>query len=101
MNCSGVCPHCGTSIRALGLLRVSRRTPYRCAVCGGESVIPPRSGMRLVLGWGLVVAVPAAALEHLDVGPVFLFLFCAVASGTIPLLFARFCRFEAKNTGAF
>lgn len=91
---AGVCPHCKHGIRALGVLRISRRTPYRCPACSGLSVIPPKNGIGLILGWSLAVGLLGAGLERLYASSTLLFLFCAVASCLLPWIFARLCRFE-------
>lgn len=97
MNHAGTCPHCGTVIRALGVLRVSRRTPYHCHACGGESMLSPNNGMRVMLGWTVAVGLVGGVLEYLQMGRVVLFILCVVAAGMLPLVFARFCRFEVKR----
>lgn len=94
MNLAGVCSHCKHGIHALGVLRISRRTPYRCPACGGLSVTSPKSGIWLILGWSLVVALLGAGLERLYASSLLLFLLCAIASCLLPLIFARLCRFE-------
>jgi hypothetical protein len=53
-------------------------------------------GMRIVLGWVLTLAIPGVVLEYLQVPRFALFLFCAASAVTLPIIFARFCRFEAK-----
>lgn len=97
MNSTGICPHCRVPIRAGGVLRVSRRTPYICAACHGASVIAPSSGMRVVLGWVVALALPLAILDYFEAPRVGLFTLCAGASVAIPSIFARFCRFEAAT----
>lgn len=98
MNSTGICPHCRVPIRAGGVLRVSRRTPYICAACHGASVIAPSSGIRIVLGWVVALALPLAVLDFLDAPREVLFILCAGASIAIPLIFVRFCRFEAATS---
>ncbi len=93
-NLTGVCPHCKRGIHTLGVLRISRRAPYRCPMCGGLSVISPQNGIWLMLGWSLAVGLLGAGLEYLYASSILLFLFCAVASCLLPLIFARLCRFE-------
>ncbi len=97
MNSAGICPHCGVSIRAGGVLRVSRRRPYICAACHGASVISPSSGIRAVLGWVVALALPLAILDYFETPRVGLFTLCAGASVAISSIFARFCRFEATT----
>lgn len=98
MNSPGTCPHCEAPIRAWAVLRVSRRTPYICAACRGTSVIAPRSGMSVVLGWVVALALPLALLDYFQIPRVGLFALCAGAALALPLIFARFCRFE-KHRG--
>lgn len=100
MSLASTYPHYRNSIRTLGVLCVSRRTPYCHAFRWCESIIPSRNGMRLVLGWGLTVAIPAVVLGYLDAGEVVLFLFFAVASGMPFWFFTRFSRFEQENSVA-
>jgi hypothetical protein len=97
MSSPGMCPHCGARIRARGILRVSRRTPYTCASCRAVSVMAPRSAMRVVLGWVVALAFPLALLNYLQMHRVVLFAVCVGAALAIPLIFARFCRFETEK----
>ncbi len=52
--------------------------------------------MRIVLGWVMALALPLSILDYLQVPRLGLFALCAGASIAIPLIFARFCRFEAS-----
>lgn len=53
--------------------------------------------MRVVLGWVVALAFPLALLDYLQVPRVVLFAVCAGAALAIPVVFARFCRFEAAT----
>jgi hypothetical protein len=97
MTSAGICLYCGARIRARNVLRVSRRRPYICAACHCESVIVPSSGMRIVLGWVMALALPLSILDYFEASRVELFTLSAGASIVIPLIFARFCRFEAST----
>lgn len=97
MNSVGRCSHCGVPIRAGGVLRISRRTPYTCAVCHGVSVIAPGSGMRVVLGWFVSLALLLAVLDSFNLPLAVLSIVSVGASIAIPLIFARFCRFESAT----
>jgi hypothetical protein len=97
MNRAGKCPHCGIVIRTHGVLRVSRHTPYRCDACGGEAIISPTDGMRIVLGWVVAIAIPGAMLDYFQAGEIALFVLCAIGACMLPLVFARFCQFEVKR----
>jgi DNA-directed RNA polymerase subunit RPC12/RpoP len=96
MGTRGVCPRCSARISPWGVLRMSRRTPYRCPSCGGNAVIAPRSGMGAVVVYVAVLAIPLFALDYLGVPRVALFAACVAAVVAIPIVFARICRFEAR-----
>jgi hypothetical protein len=100
MHSAGTCPHCATSIHALGVLRVNRRTPYRCAVCGGKSIIPPSNGLHVMFGWTVAVGLSGVVLEYLQAGRIALFILCLVSAGMLPLVLARFCWFERQDRAA-
>ena len=53
--------------------------------------------MRIVLGWVMALALPLSILDYLQVPRLGLFALCTGASIAIPLIFARFCRFEAST----
>jgi hypothetical protein len=90
----GVCPHCRARIQPLRVLRITRATPYKCPSCEGTAVILPRSGMTTVLAYVVALAIPLFALDYLGVSRLALFAACAAAAVAMPLVFARFCRFE-------
>lgn len=91
----GVCPRCSARINPWGVLRMSRRTPYKCPSCGGSAVIAPRSGMNAVVLYVAALAIPLFALDYLGVPRVALLAACVAAVVAIPIVFARICRFEA------
>ena len=95
MRTLGTCPHCQAHISPLQLLRTSRRRPYHCPPCGGESVIEPQSGAVAVIVFVIVAAVPLLAVTTLG-GPRWaLFAFAVAGALCIPLALARLCRFNA------
>ena len=53
--------------------------------------------MTVVLGWVMALAFPLALLDSLQVPRVVLFAVCMGAALPLPLVFARFCRFEAAT----
>jgi DNA-directed RNA polymerase subunit RPC12/RpoP len=95
MHSIGVCPHCGARIDPRRVLLITRRVPYTCASCGGESVIARGSGMRAVLAYVAALALPVFALDYLDVPRIVLFAGCAAGALAIPIVFTRLCRFDA------
>lgn len=53
--------------------------------------------MRVVLGWVVSLALLLAVLDSLNAPREVLFILSAGASIAIPLIFARFCRFESAT----
>jgi len=52
-----ICPHCKASVNPLRLLVITRRAPYRCARCGGLSLLSPKHNtVAALLTLGAVVA---------------------------------------------
>jgi len=96
MRKPGICPHCDIQINPRRLLRVSRRVPYICPACGGESVIPPRSGMTSVLVFVAALGMLLIMLDFLGAPRVAIFAAALIAVFAIPLVFARISRFEPE-----
>lgn len=92
---TGICPHCQKAIRPMALLRTTRRSPYRCPDCGGNSVIVPRSAILAVFAFTLAAAVPLMGIVLLGGPRIALFAAAVVAALAIPLALARLCRFAA------
>jgi hypothetical protein len=94
---AGVCPHCQARIDPWRILRMTRRTPYTCASCGGPARIDPRSGMMVVVLYVVALAIPLIALTLLGVSRTVLFVAAVAGALAIPSVFARMCRYEAVN----
>ncbi len=99
MSRLGVCAHCSAGISPRRVLRMSRRKPYVCPSCGGRSAIAARSGVAAVAAYVAAIALPLFALDALGGPRALLFAGCVVATILIPIVFARFCRFDAWRGG--
>jgi hypothetical protein len=97
MGKPGFCPHCDMHISPWRLLRVSRRISYKCPTCGGESLIPPRSGKGFVVAFVTALALPLFLLDYFGVERVAIFAVAVIGALATPIVFARICRFEPKT----
>jgi hypothetical protein len=56
--------------------------------------------MQVMFGWTVAVGLSGVVLEYLQTSRIALFILCVVDTGMLPLVLARFCRFERHDRAA-
>src|SRR5258707_15225806 len=82
-----ICPYCPGRVNPLRLLVMTRRFPYRCARCGGRSLLRPKqntiAGLLTLVGIlaSMLAALPDFAIWRIILG--FALYFVAVIGGAM------------------